>query len=208
MVVDGLHTLTMAALFDSGWDDVVSAAVGALATALLIIVGARVRFHLPSPAAQPVTGQTFGASLAPFFFGRGPATTGAALYVALALFAPPVLAGGRRGVSGASLGYIVGFVACAFLSAPPSSEAAGAPFAREVAATRQSGASGVFAIVLLGSALGQLAAAVTGAAWLAARGAGARNAISHGLRPFVPGLIVKAVLVALTITTASIAMGR
>jgi biotin transport system substrate-specific component len=88
-----------------------------LGGALLIALSAQLRFALPfSPV--PITGQTFAVLLLGALYGstRGPATV--VTYLALGGLGLPVFAGGTFGIArliGPTAGYLVGFVAAAFL---------------------------------------------------------------------------------------------
>ena len=88
-----------------------------LGGALLIALSAQLQFVLPfSPV--PITGQTFAVLLVGALYGRkrGPATV--VTYLALGALGLPVFAGGAFGVArlvGPTAGYLVGFVAAAFV---------------------------------------------------------------------------------------------
>ena len=88
-----------------------------LAGSLLIALSARISIHLPlSPV--PITGQTFAVLLLAALYGR---TLGAATlltYIAEGLAGLPIFADGVGGVQvllGPTAGYLIGFVAAAFL---------------------------------------------------------------------------------------------
>jgi biotin transport system substrate-specific component len=84
---------------------------------LLIALSAQLQFVLPfSPV--PITGQTFTVLLLGALYGstRGPATV--VTYLALGVMGLPVFAGGASGVArliGPTGGYLVGFLAAAFV---------------------------------------------------------------------------------------------
>ena len=88
-----------------------------LGGALLIALSAQLQVVLPfSPV--PITGQTFAVLLLGALYGRkrGPATV--VTYLALGALGLPVFAGGAFGVArlvGPTAGYLVGFVAAAFV---------------------------------------------------------------------------------------------
>jgi len=88
-----------------------------LGGSLLIALSAQLRFVLPfSPV--PITGQTFAVLLLGALYGskRGPATV--VTYLALGAVGLPVFAGGAFGIArlvGPTGGYLVGFVAAAFV---------------------------------------------------------------------------------------------
>ncbi len=88
-----------------------------LGGSLLIALSAQLRFILPfSPV--PITGQTFTVLLLGALYGskRGPATV--MTYFALGVMGLPVFAGGAFGIArlvGPTAGYLVGFLAAAFI---------------------------------------------------------------------------------------------
>ena len=88
-----------------------------LGGSLLIALSAQLQFILPfSPV--PITGQTFAVLLLGVLYGskRGPATV--VTYFALGVIGLPVFAGGAFGVArlvGPTAGYLVGFLAAAFV---------------------------------------------------------------------------------------------
>jgi biotin transport system substrate-specific component len=88
-----------------------------LGGSLLIALSAQLQFVLPfSPV--PMTGQTFAVLLLGALYGstRGPATV--VTYLALGVMGLPVFAGGGFGVArlvGPTAGYLVGFLAAAFV---------------------------------------------------------------------------------------------
>jgi biotin transport system substrate-specific component len=88
-----------------------------LGGSLLIALSAQLQFILPfSPV--PITGQTFTVLLLGALYGskRGPATV--MTYLTLGIMGLPVFAGGAFGVArlvGPTAGYLVGFLAAAFV---------------------------------------------------------------------------------------------
>jgi biotin transport system substrate-specific component len=88
-----------------------------LAGSLLIALSAQLRFVLPfSPV--PITGQTFAVLLVGALYGskRGAATV--LTYLGLGAMGLPVFAGGSLGIArlvGPTAGYLVGFLAAAFV---------------------------------------------------------------------------------------------
>ena len=88
-----------------------------LGGSLFIALAAQLQFVLPfSPV--PITGQTFAVLLLGALYGskRGPATI--VTYLALGVMGLPVFAGGAFGVAslvGPTAGYLVGFLAAAFV---------------------------------------------------------------------------------------------
>ena len=88
-----------------------------LGGSLLIALAAQVQIILPfSPV--PVTGQTFAVLLLAALYGssRGPATV--ITYITLGVLGLPIFAGGAAGMArllGPTAGYLIGFVAAAFV---------------------------------------------------------------------------------------------
>ena len=62
-----------------------------------------------------MTGHTLAVCASAVFLGRTAATVGSALYAVAALAGLPVYTGWRRGVHKPTIGYVVGFSACAWL---------------------------------------------------------------------------------------------
>ena len=139
-----------------------SAALEILGVAGLLTVGALLRVPLPfSPA--PITMQTFCVLIAPFLTRPGRATAGIGLYVALGLAGAPLFAV----TSGATLGYLAGFVAAPWI----------------VRAFRRT-VWGMLAAMGVIYALGVL--------WLSAwMGASMLQAVMVGVLPFLPGDLLK-----------------
>ena len=79
-----------------------------------ILMGARIRVR-PIPDAPAMTGHTLAVCASAVFLGRTAATVGSALYAVAALAGLPVYTGWRRGVHKPTIGYVVGFSACAWL---------------------------------------------------------------------------------------------
>ena len=95
--------------------DLVADALLVAAGAAFVALAAQVEFHLPFTPV-PITGQTFAVLLVGASYGavRSVATLG--LYLAAGLVGAPVFAGGEGGtewISGATGGYLVGFVVAA-----------------------------------------------------------------------------------------------
>ena len=79
-----------------------------------ILMGARIRVR-PLPDAPAMTGHTLAVCASAVFLGRTAAPVGSALYAVAALAGLPVYTGWRRGVRKPTIGYVVGFSACAWL---------------------------------------------------------------------------------------------
>ena len=85
--------------------------------ALLVGIFAQVKIHLPFTPV-PLTGQTFAVLLVAAALGSKRGAASMAFYVALGAIGLPIFAGGASGMayfSGATLGYLIGFVLAAFV---------------------------------------------------------------------------------------------
>lgn len=158
-----------------------------VAGSALVALAAQVRIPLPfSPV--PVTGQTFAVLLVAAALGArlGPASLG--LYVLEGAVGLPVFAGGNAGLatlSGATGGYLVGFVAAAAV----------------VGALAQRGWDRRFATAALAMLAGEVVIYACGLAWLA-RFPLPVGLLDAGLTPFLVGDAYKLVLAALALPAA------
>jgi biotin transport system substrate-specific component len=148
------------------------AAVGALAIAL----GARVTVPFEP---VPMTLQTLAVLGVGGLLGRGVGACATALYLGLVLAGLPVLSDGAAAPGSAFLelksgGYVVGFIAAAFIAG-------------------FSGRSVLQSLLVM--ALAHVVILVIGTSWLAAH-IGWRGAFEYGLRPFLWGALVKTVVAA------------
>jgi biotin transport system substrate-specific component len=87
----------------------------AVFAALIIVLG---MVTIPMPGGVPITGQTLGVMLAGLVLGPRRAPLSILLVLALAAIGLPVLAGGRGGLGafvGPTAGYLVGWIAGAFV---------------------------------------------------------------------------------------------
>jgi len=86
---------------------------------LLIAVFAQISIDLPiGQTSIPITGQTFAVLLVGYYLGSIWGTLAVALYVLVGLIGLPVFADGKAGVAvliGGSGGYLIGFIAGAFI---------------------------------------------------------------------------------------------
>ncbi len=144
--------------------------------ALAIGLSAQVAFLLPfSPV--PVTGQTFAVLLGAAALGAGRATIGASAYLVLGVAGVPWFAP----TGGASLGYIVGFVAAAWIIGRLARLGNDRTVGRTVALM----------------VVGNLVIYAVGVTWLAvALGVGAGEALLLGVVPFLIGDAIKLALAA------------
>ena len=150
--------------------------------ALAIAASAQVAIPLPGTPV-PVTGQTFAVLLGGIVLGSGRATAGALAYLAAGVAGVPWFAV----TGGATIGYIVGFVAAAAL------------LGRLAERGRARGPLQVAAVMVVGN-LVIYAFGVTGLALVT--GMGASAAIAAGLVPFLIGDALKLALAVVIVPAA------
>jgi biotin transport system substrate-specific component len=135
----------------------------------------------------PITGQTLGVLLVGTALGWRRGLAAMVLYAAAGLFGVPWFAGHASGYVGASFGYIVGFILCAFVCGALAERGAD-----------RSVLSSVPAMVI-----GEILMYGVGVTWLAVDlHVGAGKAIALGLTPFLAGDAIKAGLAALLLPAA------
>lgn len=153
-----------------------------VSAALLTALAARIEIAVPG-SPVPISGQTAAVMLTAAALGARRGVAGQALYVGLGAIGLPFYSGGESGwdvVSGATGGYLIGFVLAAHLVG----RLAERRFDRRVQ----------FAVPAF--VLGQLAIFGIGVPWLAVvADLSASEAIAQGFTPFVAGGLVKAALV-------------
>lgn len=91
-------------------------ALVAMMTAVTAVLGLMPAFTTPLQPAVPITAQTIGVILAGLLLGPLRGAASMALLLLLAAIGVPVLSGGKSGLgvfAGPTVGYLVGFVACA-----------------------------------------------------------------------------------------------
>ena len=159
--------------------------------ALLTALAAQVRIPLPgTPIA--ITGQTFAVLLAGAALGSRIGTGSMMIYVALGAIGLPFYAGGQGGLTyatGASFGYLVGFIVAAWLVGRFAEQSKD----RSIRTAIPSFLAASAAVYTLG--VTWLWATVESVPTLSA-------ALSAGLYPFVAGDLIKAVLAGLTLPAA------
>ena len=165
--------------------------------ALLTAVAAQIRIPLPgTPIA--ITGQTFAVLIAGAALGSRIAAGSMTVYVALGAIGLPFFAGGQGGwtyATGASFGYLVGFVAAAWL------------VGRFAEQRRDRSIRTAIPAVLIGSA----AVYTLGVTWLWATVDSIPTlsaALSAGLYPFLAGDLIKAILAGLALPAAWFVVDR
>jgi biotin transport system substrate-specific component len=153
-----------------------------LGASLVIALSAQVAIQLPfSPV--PITGQTMAVLLVGALLGSRRGALAVLAYMAEGLAGLPVFAGGAAGLArlfGPTGGYLVGFVAAAFL----------------VGWLAERGWDRRFGTTLAAMTLGNLVIYGVGAVWLAVFVGGLSRGWSLGVVPFLPGDAIKIVLAA------------
>lgn len=132
----------------------------------------------------PMTLQTLAILLVGFAMGARMGALTVAAYVAEGAMGLPVFAGLKAGLGGPTTGFLLGFVAMAFVAGWAADRGV-----RSVA--------GLAAVALAASA----ALYLPGVAWLATA-IGLEKAVAAGMLPFLAGDALKAVLAALIVTGA------
>jgi biotin transport system substrate-specific component len=155
----------------------------ALVTGAALLTALLAQVSIPVAGSPvPITGQTLAVVLTAAALGPARGLAGQALYLLLGAVGLPFYSdasGGFHVVTGATGGYLVGFLPAAYLIGLA---------ARQGQDRRITRALPLFA-------LGQLVIFAVGVPWLAiVANLGAAEAVSEGFTPFVVGGIVKAVL--------------
>jgi biotin transport system substrate-specific component len=149
-----------------------------VAGAGLVALAAQVSIPLPFTPV-PITGQTFAVVLVGASLGAVRGSASLSIYLAAGLVGAPVYADGRHGwevVSGATGGYLIGFVAAAWLTGLLAERRWDRRFSSAVAAML----TGNVVIYLIGLP------------WLAiVLDTGLERTLELGLYPFVPGDVLK-----------------
>jgi biotin transport system substrate-specific component len=158
---------------------------GLLADVILVVAGAGLvalaaQVSIPLPFTPvPITGQTFAVVLVGASLGAVRGSASLSIYLAAGLVGAPVYADGRHGwevVSGATGGYLIGFVAAAWLTGLLAERRWDRRFSSAVAAML----TGNVVIYLIGLP------------WLAiVLDTGLERTLELGLYPFVPGDVLK-----------------
>lgn len=169
----------------AGWlRDVILVVLGALLVALL----AQVKIALPFTPV-PLTGQTFAVLLVGATLGSRRGAASMALYIALGALGLPVFAGGESGLaylSGATLGYLVGFVMAAYV----------------IGLLAERGLERSVRTSILPFLVGTIIIYVCGIAWLTVVLGSFGEAIMAGLLPFLIGDAIKLIAASLTLPLA------
>jgi biotin transport system substrate-specific component len=149
-----------------------------VAGAALVALAAQIEFHLPFTPV-PITGQTFAVLLVGASLGAVRGVASLTLYLAVGLVGAPVYAGGEGGwewFTGATGGYLVGFVVAAALTGWLAEQQWDRRFASAVAALLS----------------GNIVVYLFGLPWLArVLDTGFERTLELGLYPFVVGAVLK-----------------
>jgi biotin transport system substrate-specific component len=169
----------------AGWlRDLVLILTGSLFVALL----ARVEILLPGMPV-PITGQTFGVLLVGAALGSKRGAACMALYLAEGALGLPFFAGGAHGIEiviGATGGYLIGFIAAAYV----------------IGLLAERGLERSVRTSLVPFLVGTLIIYVCGVAWLAVVLGSFGDALKFGLIPFLLGDAIKLIAAALALPAA------
>jgi len=164
--------------------DVILIVLGALFAAAL----AQVKIPLPFTPV-PLTGQTFAVLLVGATLGSKRGAASMALYMALGALGLPVFAGGASGIaylSGATLGYLIGFVMAAYV----------------IGLLAEQGLDRSVRTSLIPFLVGTVIIYSCGVAWLTILLGSLNKAIAAGLLPFLIGDAIKLIAAALVLPGA------
>lgn len=155
---------------------------------LLVAILAQVKIPLPFTPV-PLTGQTFAVLLVAAALGSKRGAVSMALYIVLGAFGLPVFAGGTAGMaylSGATLGYLIGFVLAAYV----------------IGLLAERGLERSVRTSILPFLVGTAIIYVCGVTWLAIVLGSFNKALAAGFIPFVIGDIIKLVAATLALPAA------
>jgi biotin transport system substrate-specific component len=155
---------------------------------LFVAILAQVKLPLPFTPV-PLTGQTFAVLLVAAILGSKRGAASMAFYIALGTFGLPVFAGGASGMtylSGATLGYLIGFVLSAYV----------------VGLLAERGLERSIRTSILPFLAGMVIIYACGVAWLAIVLGSFSKAVTAGLFPFVIGDLIKLIAATLALPAA------
>jgi biotin transport system substrate-specific component len=164
--------------------DVILIVLGALFVAAL----AQVKIPLPFTPV-PLTGQTFAVLLVGATLGSKRGAVSMVLYIALGALGLPVFAGGAAGISylsGATLGYLVGFVMAAYI----------------IGLLAERGLERSVRTSIIPFLIGTVVIYICGVAWLTILLGSFSKAVAAGLVPFLVGDTLKLIAAALVLPGA------
>lgn len=155
---------------------------------LLVAAFAQIRIPLPFTPV-PITGQTLAVLLVGATLGAYRGVGSMALYILMGLVGLPVFAGGEAGLAyltGATGGYLLGFIAAAYA----------------VGRLAERGLERKFQTAVVPFLVGQILIYGIGVLWLAVYVGSLNNALAMGLYPFILGDIIKMALAAALLPAA------
>lgn len=164
--------------------DVTLIVLGALFVAAL----AQVKIALPFTPV-PLTGQTFAVLLVGATLGSKRGAASLALYIAIGALGLPVFAGGKAGLaylSGATLGYLIGFVMAAYV----------------IGLLAERGLERSVRTSIVPFLVGTILIYACGIAWLTIVLGSFGKAVAAGLLPFLVGDALKLIAATLALPTA------
>lgn len=155
-----------------------------------ILVAAFAQIRIPLPFTPvPITGQTLAVLLVGATLGSRRGVVSMLLYLGLGLIGLPVFTGGAHGLAymtGATGGYLLGFVAAAYI----------------VGKLAELGLDRQVRSAIIPFLVGQVIIYTIGVLWLSIYLGDFSNALTLGLLPFILGDVIKMVLAALLLPTA------
>ena len=160
-----------------------------LITLSILLVATLAQVKIPIPFTPvPLTGQTFAVLLVGAALGSKRGAISLVLYTLMGALGLPFFAGGASGLaylSGPTLGYLVGFIAAAYV----------------IGLLAERGLERSVRTSLIPFLAGTLIIYLFGAGWLAIL-FGVEQAITLGILPFIIGDVIKLVLAALALPVA------
>ena len=157
-------------------------------SALFVAAIAQVKIPLPFTPV-PLTGQTFAVLLVAAALGSKRGAASMVLYIALGAFGLPIFAGGASGMTyltGATLGYLIGFVLAAYI----------------IGLLTERGLERSFRTSIFPFLVGTVIIYFCGVTWLAIVMGSLSKAIGAGLLPFLIGDTIKLIAAALALPAA------
>ncbi len=155
-------------------------------SSLVVALFAQIAIPLPFTPV-PLTGQTFAVLLIGAALGFKRGTASLALYTGMGALGLPVFAAGSSGLSGPTIGYLIGFIAAASL----------------IGWLAERGLERSLRTSILPFFLGTLVIYIFGAGWLAIfLQVSLTDAFGMGVAPFIIGDVIKLVLAAVALPAA------
>lgn len=155
---------------------------------LIVAIFAQVKIPLPFTPI-PLTGQTFAVLLVAAALGSTRGAASMVLYIALGAFGLPFFAGGASGITyltGATLGYLIGFVLAAYV----------------VGLLAERGLERNIRTSIIPFLVGTVIIYTCGLIWLTILLGSFNKAVAAGLTPFLMGDFIKLIAAALALPAA------